>query len=280
MKHPYMSTLVVAMAVATLSVFCLAPAVQAQSDSELRRENQQLKTQVEDLRRELEAAQQQIERLQQRLDRINAGNGGSASGGEVGEPFEEKVSIDESKPDASPRAFLSKLQEEYHAEFEKLPLGDTVESRERLNYLKSVDRWRKQVAREHRMDVEWYVTIEGEESVDRRNVTVWVQAVDPKHGTELGDEFLARIPKMRTKAIEENGMDATYVIKGRLMPDVLLNPDRASAGTFDSPPLIGPFAEYNFGVDVQTVNLAKVEQEGDDGVSPPVAPTDDQDDDS
>jgi len=257
--------LIAATLVALAATIPATPAA-AQSDSELRRENQRLRTEVEELTRELEKERQRIADLEAALAALQKqlAERGSGSGGASAPPVEEKVSIDESKPDASPRAMLNALKAAYEEAMSEMEIGQPA-SRERTLYTNQVERWLQQVTRDYRMTVEWTVTVS---SINRHaNGKDWLlemQAVDPKFDTKLGDPFTAMLSDSRRRHLEK-GIEGTWLVRGRMTPALRFNAQREEVGTFDSPRFVGPFVEFGFGLEVLSIVEAKPVETSDSG---------------
>lgn len=236
-----------------LFAFIAATPAHAQSDSELRRENQRLRTQVDELKKELEAALERIAALQEQMRQRRAGGNTRLPSDQ---PEEEKVSIDESEPMASPRALLKALQASYTERFAELEMGEARESRERDNYLQSVVRWGRQAERKFKRPVQWHLRFEEIERQIKGGYVIRAHAVDPEYGTTLGSSFRVMLPRARTSVIEKHGMGATYAVRGTLTPYIGVNDERQETGPFNSPPLVGAFAELDLVLDIQTVQVA------------------------
>jgi hypothetical protein len=225
----------------------------AQSPSELRRENERLKTQVAELEREVAQKQTEIDRLQAENAQLRAG--GAAQGRAPLPPLEpEEVSIDETKPAASPRALLAAAVTGYRAVTKDLVLES--EGPERLTYQRAVEKWAKRAAREYRMPVEWHVRVVGPVESSGRGYSIRLQAVDPKTDTLLGDPFeglLTKTEQARLAQRERTLSGDVFVMKGTAMPEIVYEPERTAAGPFDNPRFIGPFAEFTLVVDVQSI---------------------------
>lgn len=238
-----------------LALTYIAPQTQAQSDSQLRRQNDELRERVRELTEELRQANQQIAELQKTIAQLERDLDAARSGrGEV-PPLEEKVSIDESTPDASPRALLSHLQEDYQATLGEMETGSTGD-RERNAYMRALERWTKRVNRELRMPIEWHVKVVDAVRASR-GVRLELIAIDPEHGTELGDSFIGTLNSSsvirRLERFDENGQMDHLVLRGVLEPKVSINPGRDAPGTFNTPPFIGPFAEFAMTVTIETM---------------------------
>ncbi len=240
------------------------PAV-GQSQSDLRRDNQRLRAEVEELRRELDALRAELQRLREENTRLQrqlaAAPTGPAAPPAAAVPPPPQVSIDETLPDASPRALLRSLVESYRETMADLPTGDSPASAERLAYMRQLDRWASRVNREYKVPIEWHVEVIDLPVTAGRGFTARVQAVDPMTAATLGDPFDASLPRPvanRLRQIEQRqGLDEPLVLKGVLVPRVHVNEDRTDPGPFDNPRFIGTFAEFGFTVDVSALHPPK-----------------------
>lgn len=254
------------MLVLGLSQLAAAPAAHAQSDAELRRENQRLAARVAELERELEAALRRIRDLETENAALRDMSGGSRPSAPPAD--EEKVSIDESKPDASPRALLAALKKKYEESFNDQPMGDSPDSRERALYLRGLEQWQARMTREMRQTVEWHVRILSQVTAGDKGATLELQALDPKYGTPLGEPFLATLPKNRARPVDQGGLTRTYVVRGVATPRIRINPNRPAVGPVDNPKFIGPFAELSLReVLLEITGVTPAEPPADAGVS-------------
>lgn len=251
------------------------PAV-AQSDAQLRRENERLRSEAETLRNEVTDLKQRLadleasnRALQERIRQLRAG---SSAGGStpVPPPPPPPVSIDESKPDASPRALLNAVTASYAEATKDLDPG-TPGRPDRLAFMRELDRWSKRANREHRTPIEWHVKEIGRDRT-RAGYIYHLVAVDPVHGTELGDPFDALVPAAsarRLSRLREHAESDVMVLKGTLQPMITINPDRSEVGTFDNPRFIGPYAEFGFGVIATSLMPDRPEEEATAGAATP-----------
>lgn len=249
----------------------------AQSDQELRQENQRLRTENEDLKRDLEAARQAIERLEKQLQALemiisrmggNSGTGGTGSGSGSNTPPPPQVSIDESEPQASPRALLKAIEESHKESMSDVPMGEAG-SRERTAYNRALERWISSVNRQMRFPIEWIVTLERGQRV-RGGYELMVQAIDPVHDTELGDPFVISISDAQARRMGAISVGDRLSLKGTLNANARLNADRETSGPFNNPPLIGPFVEFGYTVDMNSLVPApkeKVEEKKDESTN-------------
>lgn len=249
------------MAVAVLAVLTATGASIAQSDRDLREENQRLQTQVNDMQRELDAAQARIAELQRQVRtlarRLGQSAGGSSSTGPSTPP--PRVSIDESVPNASPRALFRAISESYREATRDMEIGDfdgVLGTRRRTAYLRAVDNWAKRLRREMRSSVHWHIRIMPLAEQGGGQPGLRVLAVDPETHVVLGEPFIIRLNssvRRKLAQLEQRGALDVLVLKGVLIPQVSINPSRMEPGPFDNPRLIGPFAEFGFAIDASSL---------------------------
>jgi len=247
-----------------VTIACTAPSAIAQSDSELRQENQQLRDEVARLQQELAAAQDRIAALEREIAQLRAAR--TAPGGSTTPPVvEERVSIDESVANASPRALLNAIKASYEEAVADMEMGDSAASRERVAYLQAVERWSSAAEREFRTSVEWMVRVLEVREASRNTIVLRLQAIDPQYGTTLGSPFTATISRSRAQSLEENGRNATYSIRGTVVPAINVDSDLTSPEPFQEEAFIGPFAEYTITVDITTMLQRDVQEVVDAG---------------
>jgi hypothetical protein len=222
----------------------------AQSEQEVQQENQRLRDEVARLEQELQSANERIDALTREIETLRAAG---ASGGGATPPAEERISIDETQPNASPRALLNGVKASYEEAVADLDIGDSNGSRERVAYVQAVERWSSSAEREFRSNVEWMVKVVEMREAGRNEIALRLQAIDPQYGTELGEPFVAALPRSRAQSLQEHGADATYQIRGTLVPNVMVDPTMESAAPFRESAFVGPFAEVTFSVDINTM---------------------------
>lgn len=230
----------------------------AQSDSELRRQNQALATQVQDLERELEAAHARIAELEAQNARLRqqlaAARSAPAQSTAAPSLEPEEVSIDESIPTASPRALLNALVQRYEKATDGLEPGMPGDAARRT-YMRMLENWKQTVEREFRSLIEWHVQATDSYAANRARYVSLV-AVDPVTGVKLGPPFEVQLTRPladRLAVLESRGKLGTLVLRGTLIPKVRINEQRETRGSFDNPPFIGPFAEFGFTIDVRSL---------------------------
>ncbi|MEE9131134.1 MAG: hypothetical protein V3T84_14030 [Phycisphaerales bacterium] len=263
--HPRLLACLAAMAV-------LAPvsSAVAQSDRDLRDENQRLTTEVKQLTRELDAAKGQIQSLQRQVESLRTALATLRRSSQPRSPApleEEALTIDESVPNASPRALLTALKASYDKTFADQDQGEPG-TRERTIYLNTVDRWAASANRDFRTKITWHVRVLTVQTM-RRGPEVKVQAVDPKTKTELGDPFvitLQRSVARRFEQLQQRDLADVLVLKGTLHPQVVFDPQRDVVGPFDNPRFIGPYAELSLTVDASSL-LPPTDDGSEDGAA-------------
>lgn len=242
------------LALALLATTIVVAPANAQSDADLRRQNQELTTKVKDLEAELDAARKQADTLQKRIAALEAQllARPAGGGGKVIPPLEpEKLSIDETKPGSSPRNLFNMAVESYKQAVANMPMG-TPGDREHVAYMRTIERWEPMCERELRMPIEWTVRlIEG-----RRDRVAVLQAVDPVTDARLGDPFEVQLSKTMATRIDDlagGGDPGVLVLKGTSIANISINPGRAMPGSFDNPRFVGPYAEFELSVDPSSI---------------------------
>ena len=241
----------------------------AQSDRDLRQDNQRLQTQVNDMQRELDAARSRIADLERDLQtlmrRLGRTTGTPATTTAQTPP--ERVTIDESVPNASPRALLRAIRESYTEATSNFDLGDDnsmAGRRQRAAYLRAVESWARRIQREMKSSVVWHIRMLPMAEQGGGEPGLRVRAIDPETKVELGDPFTIRLNsavRRKLATLDQRGPIDVLVLKGVLIPQVTLNQDRMDPGPFNNPPLIGPFAEFRFVVTANSLTPPPTLQE-------------------
>lgn len=248
-----------------LCVVAMTPPAPAQSDSDLRKQNQQLSARIQELEKQLKdaldqnkALEERIKQLQQQITALKSGSR-TATATPTPAATPEKVTIDESQPNASPRALLNGLVADYANTLGPIDMGQPGDGK-RNNYVKKLEGWKSAVNREFRTPITWHVEIIGSTYDSHGNRVVKLIAVDPKSYVQLGQPFEVTLPKLieeRVALAESRGEAGLFVLRGILAPAVRVNIARETRGSFDNPPFIGPFAELQFTVEPRSMLPAK-----------------------
>lgn len=226
-----------------------------QENELLRDENEQLRQQVRDLQKELDDARAKVARLERMVERMQ---GQTADRDPLEEP---EVTIDESKPSASPRALLRAIVESHDAAMGDMEM-DRPNSRQRVAYMRALERWVAAAEREFKIPIEWHVEIVGELLLNRDgSARATVVAVDPETDAQLGSPFdvmLEPIMVRRIVPVRDRGDLDKLKMNGVVVPHLRINLERPNRGPFDSPKFIGPYVEY--AMDVQVRSIVPVEK--------------------
>ncbi len=250
---------ILAWALAASAALCLLNAsAAAQSESDLRRANEALRNELRDAQLRLDAANKRIRELEAQVAQLREA---LAAGGGAPAPLPdlppEEVSIDESVPNASPRALFNALVASYAGATKDLELGtDRPDDKQRIAYARAVDSWVKAANRQFKDKITWHVRID--ETMRDPNTgqhLVRLVAVDPKTDVVLGEPFVVRIDRptaMRLQRMERYADLSVLILSGVMEPQARYNPDRQAPGPFEKD-LIGPFAEFGFSVEVTSL---------------------------
>jgi hypothetical protein len=253
----------------------IAPPASAQSEADLRRTNQALQTQVRDLTRELEAARARVRDLEAENARLARDLETARRGGTpLPPPPPERTSVDESVPSASPRALYKALVADYAEATRDLDAG-TPGSREAAVYLATVRTWAARRARELRAQITWQVRVLEIAPAQQDRSSLRLLAVDPQTHVALGDPFNVQVAEThvrRLRELSQRGGGDLVEIHGLLVPEVRVNEARPQADPFDAVPLIGPYAEFGFRVDVRTITAPAREKEKEKEKEEPAKP--------
>lgn len=236
------------------------PAAGQVNDSDLKKENEALQAQTRQLQADLDAARRQIEELQHQIALLRETIQSLRDARQPPtETQPEQVSIDESVPQASPRALLRALTESYDEAVADERIGHPGDAQRRA-YLLTVRQWAASAERRLKGPIEWHVRLEDVQPT-REGFLLTVTAVDPQTDVLLGDEFDIQINRVLSKRLEQRPrppeLGDRLVLKGVLRPRIAINPQREESGPFNRPRLIGPFAEFLFVIDVKSLTPAE-----------------------
>ena len=221
----------------------------------LQRENEQLRRQVQELQDELAEANERIARLERMIERLQ---GTPSASDEAAQ--QDEVTIDESKPNASPRAHFNAVVASHDKAMGDMEMS-RPNSRQRTAYLRALDKWVAAANREFKLPIEWHVRFVDDMLINRDgSAKVTVVAVDPKTDAQLGDPFdvvLDDTIVRRILPVQERGDLDKMKLDALLVPTITLNLNRPERGAFDRPRFVGPYAEYV--MDVLVRSLVPVE---------------------
>ncbi|MCC6907625.1 MAG: hypothetical protein IT430_06775 [Phycisphaerales bacterium] len=216
-----------------------------------------LRARVAELEQQLAAAQTRISQLEEQL---------AALEGKPQDPSQNPGPHPGQADLSTPDELLERLKADYAEAFPAEPPRD---ERARRQHLRLLSQWSNKVNRDHRRRVEWLCEIVSRDVIDASEAYVDLRLVDPATREPVGSRFVIEWPA-RLRPILSRLEDGDLVrLRGLLNPEVRTNESRAEPGAFDIPPLIGPFVEFRF--DVQ-VTAASAPEEAQNGQSSPRGP--------
>lgn len=236
-------------------VLTLATPALAQND-----EITQLRRDVASLREQLAAQQQQVRSLQAQRDvlaeSLRTANELIASlraGGEVPAPGDPNPAGPTAPipddPFAAPEAMYAELVRRYEQEF-----GDSPAGGDQAALVREVEQWARLNARSLRKRVTWLVTVSEIKAIDRSKSSGLMTVLDEVSGLPIGKPFRVQIPRSHAERI--NRMSERYdrwraTVVFQATPTV--NPDRPDPGVFDTPRLLGPYAEFGYTISLKSI---------------------------
>ena len=254
-----------------LCCVCLASGrASAQSESELRRQNEQLASQVQELmterdanEREIQTLKERIAQLEQQLAAARRSGGASRQTQPQSQPEPEKITVDETIPTATPRALLKAVQESYAEVTKDLDIGHPGDGKRRA-FMKKLDSWKAATDRQFRGPITWHVRVVDARPEDVNNDRsperiITLVAVDPETDVKLGAPFDVQLSRTLTdrlanyEARDPQGDIGVLVLRGTLTPSIRINEERNERGSFDNPPFIGPYAEFLYHIDIKSL---------------------------
>jgi hypothetical protein len=252
------------------------------ANEQLRQENLELRAEVARLRAQLAEAEAAARALQDRIAELEeAGRTGAPP--ETGTPPKDGegsadadgpapvITVDETKPQASPRAVRMEARRRWEAGPGTLDVGVESTSPQRINYLRALVNWIRDQERTWRLDVAWTVRPVALVREDRNGTTWTMQAHDPVTDARLGDPFDVRARRVVVRQLERQIARAETEgqpieplrLTGTVVVRFSLDASRREPGTFDRPRLLAPFVAFEFGVEAQSIDVV---------ATPPPAP--------
>lgn len=204
-----------------------------------------LRAKIAELEQELLRAKSRIADLERQL--IDAGQApdGSAAGAEGASP---------EAADRSPDHLLGQLKTEFREAF---PDPAPTDERGRRQYLRVVAQWANKINREYRQRIDWVCEIVSRDLVGADEAFVDLQVIDSKTGEPVGSRFLIEWPRRLRSTLGRFEDGSRVRVRGLLIPEVRTNESRAEPGAFDIPPLIGPYVEFRFTVQLTAAGVVE-----------------------
>lgn len=148
-------------------------------------------------------------------------------------------------PVSSPAAMLAALRARYTRDFDGTRPADNP-SRRREEF----ENWCRQTARLIRGKATWLVRIGPMSpasgtgnSADQNTMMTVLDATTQK---PIGEPFQTVVPASFVKQIKESGDNALFEFALIAESDPKYNPDRATPGVFEVPPMVGPYVEFAY----------------------------------
>lgn len=240
-----------------LTIFGVQGTVLAQSPADLRSEIARLTAENTRLAQELAQARIEIHRLQSEVQRLLAPPAVPVAPSSAAPQIQSRpvITVDESRPFASPNAIERQLRESYEEAFGAQERGEPG-TPERERFLRTVTDWQRVTHREMVGTVEWHMLVL-EAVEDRMQITFRLQAVDPETHVPLGNPVTAAggrsIARTYSTMAARGGLDQPLLIRGVVRPTLTIDPQRETPGPFNVPPLIGPFVQMEITMNVQSI---------------------------
>lgn len=227
-----------------------APQPPARPPADIAAQNEALRQRVRDLAAEnrklhqdLLAAYAKIEDLQRAL----------GIGSEQTEAERDPVILPEDQPHASPDAAFAAIQFEYFD-----AIGDQTwdTERARMVYLRTIRSWMSRAEKDHHQRIDWVCEISDREQLRNGESFATVVIRDPETWERRCNPVTIRIPRHLVAKLDRIDPDDPVRVTGIFRALLTLNEERTEPGTFDIPRLVGPFVEYDWKLQVQSVSAA------------------------
>ena len=223
-----------------------APQATDQTTADLRQEIDRLRRQLADSQAELDAAKARIKELEAKLAAAAAGG---ARGGEIPAPPPPPVPAD---PSIGPGGLLSSLQADYLAAF---PDDPPARSAQRLfdQHLQALRAFATRSNRDYVRQVTWTGQVDPTipPRVNARQVAFTVVF---RNGAR---EFRvpATVSQGTFERIVTNGQptQGPIAVTAIVTPRMRVNADRPDRGAFESIPMVAPYLEFLYDLDVKSV---------------------------
>jgi hypothetical protein len=245
------------------AVLFLARAASAQqpavSDSDLRRENDQLKQRVAQLETQLAEAQRRAQTMQTEIERLrkliaSGGGGGKSASPTTPDAPEGEAEAFEPAPEeplASPASMFNTLVKDYEKDLTPLPR----ESRQdQQRYLAEARKWAAKAIREIKGKVDWTISNVSVTGEPRGERDVSFQVVNPANGKPYGPVVTAKMRGDLAQKLANQPPESQWKITGMANAAPKVVPERDKPGAFDKPQsFIGPYVEFAFELNTLTV---------------------------
>lgn len=224
--------------------------------SRLTRENQRLQ---EDLRN----ARLRIVDLEEQLAagvRNNSGGGGAGGpgnagpgGGQAGGPDQIVIPDSGQHPLASPEAVLTWLRDEYQQAMGGLNYGT---ERDEVRYMRTLRAWAARADTKYRGRFEWAAELaETEPIVPGEAAVIRIIIRDPATGEPWSRPFDLTLTERLEERFSRMSLKPgdAVMLKGTFRTEVKVDENREDVAAFETAALIGPFAEFTWEAELQSI---------------------------
>ena len=205
---------------------------------------------MDKLKQENDALKRRVVQLEQQLREARAEIDAMKGGVPVATPDAPaaKTQADiPADPLASPASMLAALKKSYAADLAEFA-DDSNQAKHRPAVAKWVDQQKKAVSGKTQWLVR-FVRTDADTST-KRNATprleTVIQIVDPASKLPIGEAFRLEVPARFLKLVQSAKSDELFTLSGTFSATPKFNPQRETPGTFDVPPMIGKYAEFDY----------------------------------
>ncbi len=241
-------------AVLLLAALCLfTPAAEAQSDdNELTR----LRRIVAEQREQLAQKDQRIRDLEARVEALRAElaearrAAGDRDADATDEAHASETSAASRGPSDSPAGLLAALRDRYRIDLADIDPDAELDDRARAARDARIRRWCLQMNRDLRSQISWSVRFGPVKEAGRGVYHASMTVINPEDGRAIGEPVTIDIPRRFLSRLRDHADRYDHwKLEGVLRPEPRLNAERVTTGVFSTTPLVGPFVDFDFSID-------------------------------
>lgn len=238
-------------AVLLLAALCFfTPIAAAQSDDELAR----LRRIVAEQREELAKRDQRIRDLEARVEALRADlaearrAAGRPAAADDDAPAERETEA--RGPSDSPAGLLAALRDRYRIDLGDIETDADLDDRAKAARDARIRRWCLQMNRDLRTQVSWLVRFGPVTEAGRGVYQARMTVLDEETGRTIGEPVTIEIPRRFLARLRDQAdRHDHWKLGGLLRPEPRLNPERTTTGVFSTTPLVGPFVDFDFSIE-------------------------------
>lgn len=215
---------------------------QASQDQAGDAEVARLRERVATLEAELKATRATISELEKRLGIVKTDDPKLSS---------DPMVILDDQPMASPDALLATAQDSYVEAVRGLSY-DT--ERNRALYLRRLRQWITRTNKEYTGPITWVTELVSYNQTNERSDIAVVVVRDAETGYRLSRDFDLSISRRLGRRIAEVEPGSLLELRGIIRSDLLINAARQEVGPFNEPRFVGPFVEFGYSIDIQSLS--------------------------